>query len=156
VQPVPADLSEKAGAAGTGLTAWAVGDPGVSLEVVPPSAYRVADCAEQPEHQANHENDYAERPDDGYPSQEPDDEKKNAEDNHEASETALILMDVNCVDHCLARMLQRSRTDVAGLEQRAAANVPLSVLLLVERSRVSRRIGDLAVQCATRCGWRAT
>src|ERR1700678_4538769 len=58
-------------------------DPGERLEVVPASADRVAGRAEERQHHADYDDDDTDRPENGDPGDEADNEEKNAEDNHE-------------------------------------------------------------------------
>lgn len=58
------------------------------LEVVASAPYRVTQCPEEPEDQADHERDYSDRPHNGDPRDEPDDQKDYAENDHGRASTA--------------------------------------------------------------------
>src|SRR5580658_2673996 len=68
-----------------GNPANGAGLPGERLEVVPASADCVAGHAEERQDHANYDDDDTDRPENGDPGDEADNEEKNTEDNHESS-----------------------------------------------------------------------
>ena len=58
---------------------------GRRLEVMPSAPHCMTQCPEEPEDQADYEHDHSDRPNNGDPCNEPNDQKEYAENDHKAS-----------------------------------------------------------------------